>query len=43
MCGDGVGKAKVQVELNDMRDMKKGFFRYTEKKRQAKEENTPSE
>lgn len=47
MCGDGIGKAKVQMELNLVRDVKnneKGFFRYVGQKRQAKErECTPYE
>lgn len=39
-CRDGVNKPKVQMELNlsrNMKNNKKGFFRYTEQKRQAKE------
>ena len=44
MCGDGIGKAKVQMELNLVRDVKnneKGFFRYVGQKRQAKERVHP--
>lgn len=40
ICGDGIRKAKVQVDLNVVRDVKnnmKGFYRYTGQKRQAKE------
>ena len=40
MYGDGIGKAKVQMELNLVRDVKnneKGFFRYIGQKRQANE------
>ena len=44
MCGDGIRKAKAQVELNlarDMKNNKKGFYRYIGKRRQAKESVPP--
>jgi len=40
ICTDGIRKVKVQMELNLMRNVKnnkKGFFRYTGQNRQAKE------
>lgn len=39
MCKNGIRKAKVQVGLNLARDVKnkKGFYRYIDQKRQAKE------
>ncbi|KFQ63779.1 hypothetical protein N334_06073, partial [Pelecanus crispus] len=43
-CGDGVGKAKAQLELNLARDVKnnrKGFYRYVSQKRKAKESIPP--
>ena len=39
-CREGIRKAKAQMELNLMRDVKnnkKGFYQYIEQKRQAKE------
>ena len=44
MCRDGIRKAKAQMELNLARDVKrnkKGFYRYTGQKRQAKESAPP--
>ena len=40
VCRDRIRKAKVQMELNlvrDVKDSKKGFYRYIDRKRQAKE------
>ena len=38
-CRDGIRKAKAQMELNLVRDVKnkKGFYKYTGQKRQVKE------
>ena len=39
-CRDGIRKAKAQMELNlarDMKNNKKGFYRYTGRRRQPKE------
>ncbi|KAK4809167.1 hypothetical protein QYF61_006425 [Mycteria americana] len=44
LCSDGVGKAKAQLELNLARDAnnnKKGFYRYINQKRKAKESVPP--
>ena len=44
VCGDRVRKAKTQMELNFMRDVKdnkKGFYRYVGRKRQAKKSVPP--
>ncbi len=40
VCRDRIRKAKAQMELNlarDVKDNKKGFYRYIDRKRQAKE------
>ena len=40
MCRDGVRRAKVRLELNlarDAKNNKKGFYRYVNQKRKAKE------
>lgn len=40
MCGDGMWKAKAQMELRlarDVKNNKKGFYRYAGQKREAKE------
>ena len=40
VCRDRIRKAKAQMELNlvrDVKDNKKGFYRYTGRRRQAKE------
>ena len=40
VCRDRLRKAKVQMEMNlarDVKDNKKGFYRYTGRRRQAKE------
>ncbi|MDK9581258.1 hypothetical protein QQA45_07165 [Sneathia sanguinegens] len=40
VCRDRIRKAKVQIELNlarDVKDNKKGFYRYIGRRRQAKE------
>ena len=40
LCRDRIRKAKVQIELNlarDVKDNKKGFYKYIGKKEQAKE------
>ena len=45
MCRDRIRKAKAQMELNlarDVKDNKKGFYRYIGRRRQAKE-SSPSE
>ena len=45
VCRDRMRKAKVQMELNlarDVKDNKKGFYRYIGRRRQAKE-SSPSE
>ena len=44
MCRDRITKAKEQMELNlsrDVKDNKKGFYRYIGRKRQAKESAPP--
>ena len=44
MCRDRIRKAKVQRELNlarDVKDNKKGFYRYIGRRRQAKESVPP--
>ena len=44
MCRDGIRKAKAQMELNSARDVKnskKGFYRYIGRRRQAKESVPP--
>jgi len=43
LCRDGVGKAKVWLELNLARDAKnnKGFYRYVRQKRKVKESVPP--
>ena len=44
MCRDRIRKAKVQMELNlvrDVKDNKKGFYRYIGRRRQAKESVSP--
>ncbi|KFV00708.1 hypothetical protein N339_06110, partial [Pterocles gutturalis] len=44
MCGDRIRKAKVQMELNlvkDVKNNKKGFYRYISRGRQAKESVPP--
>ena len=44
VCRDGIRKAKAQMELNlarDVKDNKKGFYRYIGRKRQAKESGPP--
>ena len=44
VCRDRMRKAKVQMELNlarDMKDNKKGFYRYIGKKEQTKESVPP--
>ena len=43
-CSDRTRKAKTQVELNlvrDVKDNKKGFYRYISRRRQAKEGVSP--
>ena len=45
VCRDRIRKAKAQMELNlarDVKDNKKGFYRYISRRRQAKE-SSPSE
>ena len=45
MCRNGVRKVKEKTELNlvkDVKNNKKGFFRYLGQKRQAKESVPPS-
>ena len=40
VCSDRIRKAKAQMELNlarDVKDNKKGFYRYIGRRRQAKE------
>ena len=44
MCRDRIRKAKALVELNlarDVKDNKKGFYRYIGRRRQAKEGAPP--
>ena len=44
VCRDGIRKAKAQMELNlarDVKDNKKGFYRYICRRRQAKESVLP--
>ena len=44
MCRDRIRKAKALVELNlarDVKDNKKGFYRYIGRRRQAKESVPP--
>ena len=44
MCRDRIRKAKAQMELNllrDVKDNKKGFYRYIGRRRQAKESVPP--
>ena len=43
VCRDRIRKAKAQMELNLVRDVKdeKGFYRYTGRRRQAKESVSP--
>ena len=44
MCGDRIRKAKAQMELNlarDVKDNKKGFYRYIGRRRQAKDSVPP--
>ena len=44
MCRDRITKAKEQMELNlsrDVKDNKKGFYRYIGRRRQAKESAPP--
>ena len=44
MCRDRIRKAKVQMELNlvrDVKDNKKAFYRYIGRRRQAKESVPP--
>ena len=44
VCRDRIRKVKVQKELNlarDMKDNKKGFYRYIGRRRQAKESVLP--
>ena len=44
VCRDRIRKAKVQMELNlvrDVKDNKKGFYRHTGRGRQAKESVPP--
>jgi len=44
LCGDGVRRAKVQLDLNlarDAKNSKKGFYRHVSQKRQAKESVPP--
>ena len=44
MCRDRLRKAKEQMELNlarDVKDNKRGFYRYIGRKRQAKESVPP--
>ena len=44
MCRDRIRKAKALVELNlarDVKDNKKGFYRYIGRRRQAKESVSP--
>ena len=45
MCRNKIRKAKGQIELNLVRDVKnnKGFFRYVGRRRQAKETVPPSD
>ena len=45
VCRDRIRKAKAQMEMNlvrDVKDNKKGFYRYIGRRRQAKE-SSPSE
>jgi len=40
MCSNRIGKVRVQMELNlarDVKDNKKGFYRYISRRRQAEE------
>ena len=44
MCKDRIRKAKAQMEMNlarDVKDNKKGFYRYIGRRRQAKESVLP--
>ena len=42
MCRDGIRKAKAQIEVNlDVKNNKKGFYRYIRRRRQAKESVPP--
>ena len=44
MCRDRITKAKEQMELNlsrDVKDNKKGFYRYIGRRRQGKESVPP--
>ena len=44
MCRDRIRKANAQVELNlarDVKDNKKGFYRYISRRRQIKESVPP--
>ena len=44
VCRDRIRKASAQVELNlarDVKDNKKGFYRYIGRRRQAKESVSP--
>ena len=44
MCRDGIRKAKAQMELNltrDVKNNKKGFYRYVGRRRRAKESVPP--
>lgn len=44
VCRDGIRKTKVRMDLNlvrDVKDNKKGFYRYIDRRRQAKESVPP--
>ena len=46
VCRDRIRKAKAQMELNlarDVKDNRKGFYRYIGRRRQAKERCSPSD